>query len=444
MSAMNKLVWLCLGSLVLLGAAQAASFDCNKAQTQVEKLICASNKLSTLDESLDKAYRQALKRAATREQPIIGQRQWLRNERNVCQTDACLEAAYTRRIRELELTQSFGIVILQPDARTTEPRTLDDTSTHSPPSRILTASSNPAPSASHVSACHAVAKASNEQKLDAMILRVWPKAGWADGEVVDVNNDGRPERVMGRATGHGYVNDFDAFDDKGTPLDFTTNEKDDWDNEKLRFAQARGLIRYGGQIYILGWTDEYLEYLSRIDQNNVESVICQFGHRPQPIDILTKSTNDKVCHAAAKRSLEYISFEHEHRLTDEALVQAKLRETSAGDFAAKVDIDNDGKLDLVVSLNLSSGRGFGCDGQHLGVLNRTRDRLDVEKTGRLPEPRCGAVEQSAFVFARQTYIEIMYPARRPSNNHEVLKLKSGQLQTVCKFDVRLVHYVLGE
>lgn len=442
---MNKLVWTGLGSVVLLASAHAASFDCRKAQTHVEKLICGTPSLSKLDEDLDSAYRQALERDDTRTQTIASQKQWLKDERNACPTGECLEAAYSRRIRELGLTRSFGIVFLQPGTRTTTPGKLAGSNPTSSPTKPQTASQSPPKHVNQVTACQVVAEAANERKLTNLAQEIPIGSDWTNGKLLDINNDGRPERVVGRSSGGNYYfGEFDAFDDKGTPLKFTRSERDNWESDNLRWARSMDLIRYGGQTYILGSTGDYLHYLSRIDRDNVESVICEFGQRSPPIDTLVKSTNDRLCRAAVSRSLEYVDFEHEHGLTALGIQQAGLRETLTGDAAAKVDIDNDGELDLIVSLSLQSSRGMGCDGEHLGILNKTRDQLDMEKTGRLPGPRCGAVEQKAFVFERQTYIEIMYPDGRPINAHEIVQLKGGELERICQFDVRLVHYVLGE
>jgi uncharacterized protein len=66
----------------------AASFDCGKAASEVEKLICSDAELSRLDESLNKAYLQALERTLFKKQTIKSQRQWVKNERNACQNAA--------------------------------------------------------------------------------------------------------------------------------------------------------------------------------------------------------------------------------------------------------------------------------------------------------------------------------------------------------------------
>jgi uncharacterized protein len=52
---------ICLVLLLLAsGAAQAASFDCDKAKTPQEKAICASPGLSQADENMAAAYKDVL------------------------------------------------------------------------------------------------------------------------------------------------------------------------------------------------------------------------------------------------------------------------------------------------------------------------------------------------------------------------------------------------
>ena len=105
--------------LFLVTTVQAASFDCSKAKTRVEKLICLDDELSKLDETLNEAYIQALNRADIKQQTIESQRQWLKNARNVCQNAECIKNAYETRIKELGLGSSFGIVILRDPNRNT-------------------------------------------------------------------------------------------------------------------------------------------------------------------------------------------------------------------------------------------------------------------------------------------------------------------------------------
>jgi uncharacterized protein len=51
-----KIVYVFFAFLVLNHAAFAASFDCNKASTSVEKQICGDTLLSRLDDALAENY----------------------------------------------------------------------------------------------------------------------------------------------------------------------------------------------------------------------------------------------------------------------------------------------------------------------------------------------------------------------------------------------------
>jgi uncharacterized protein YecT (DUF1311 family) len=83
------------------GEINAASFDCEKASSEVEKTICSDDELSKLDETLNKVYLQALKRTDIKEQTIESQKQWLKKVRDACQDADCLKEAYENRIWEL-------------------------------------------------------------------------------------------------------------------------------------------------------------------------------------------------------------------------------------------------------------------------------------------------------------------------------------------------------
>jgi len=87
---------LCL--ILIASTASAASFDCAKAATAVEKAVCASPRLSALDDELAAAYRGSNDREA--------QLRWIHDERDACESDTeCIEGAYLVRIAELRLAR---------------------------------------------------------------------------------------------------------------------------------------------------------------------------------------------------------------------------------------------------------------------------------------------------------------------------------------------------
>lgn len=81
---------------------QAASFDCKKARSTVEKLICSDAALSRLDDDLARAYRGSLKDAPGKETLRSQQMEWLTKTRDACKDRECLVKAYYDRIVQLD------------------------------------------------------------------------------------------------------------------------------------------------------------------------------------------------------------------------------------------------------------------------------------------------------------------------------------------------------
>jgi uncharacterized protein len=94
---MKRLFLIVLGWLALSFAAQAASFDCVKAVSKVEKLICADSELSKLDEELAAAYKTALQDEQKADSIRQVQKRWIK-ERNDCADVACVKRAYEVRL----------------------------------------------------------------------------------------------------------------------------------------------------------------------------------------------------------------------------------------------------------------------------------------------------------------------------------------------------------
>jgi uncharacterized protein len=92
--------------LLWSAAAAAASFPCEKAQSRIEKAICADAEVSALDEYLGRYY-QAARTTLRDAAPCItaDQRQWLGAVRNACPDAACLKKAYLERLGELHALQ---------------------------------------------------------------------------------------------------------------------------------------------------------------------------------------------------------------------------------------------------------------------------------------------------------------------------------------------------
>jgi uncharacterized protein YecT (DUF1311 family) len=106
-----KPLFLYLYLLLLPPITHAASFDCAKATSPIEKAICSDPHLSALDDQLSIAYQIALRSAS--EGDIVvrhQQRAWLSNLNEQCtgsQINGCIDQHQTARINALYNTPPF-------------------------------------------------------------------------------------------------------------------------------------------------------------------------------------------------------------------------------------------------------------------------------------------------------------------------------------------------
>lgn len=85
---------------------QAASFDCAKANSKVERMICNDIELSKLDDELNRTYQQRIELSNDKQNETKEQRRWLKEIRNVCTEVDCLKSAYSARIHDISLSSA--------------------------------------------------------------------------------------------------------------------------------------------------------------------------------------------------------------------------------------------------------------------------------------------------------------------------------------------------
>lgn len=102
--------------LFFSACAHAASFDCKKATTIVEKLICGDSRLSAYDSALAKLYKTEMKKTNNKNTLKQDQRDWLKN-RNTCESSACIAKAYINRIDELPVKYKASFLDVESRSR---------------------------------------------------------------------------------------------------------------------------------------------------------------------------------------------------------------------------------------------------------------------------------------------------------------------------------------
>ncbi|GAB7529327.1 hypothetical protein PS3A_17360 [Pseudomonas sp. 3A(2025)] len=93
--------------IAVLGAVnscvQAASFDCNKASTDIEQMICETPSLSKRDEQLAAAFKPLKNRRSFQ----LIESDWLTTVRDECESTQCLEEAYAEQVGFLTARPDF-------------------------------------------------------------------------------------------------------------------------------------------------------------------------------------------------------------------------------------------------------------------------------------------------------------------------------------------------
>lgn len=84
-----------------------ASFQCSKATSNVEKLVCSDREVSLLDDELATTYQQRVASLEDDASLKTAQRRWLREKRNSCTSVQCLKEAYETRLYELKWDPSY-------------------------------------------------------------------------------------------------------------------------------------------------------------------------------------------------------------------------------------------------------------------------------------------------------------------------------------------------
>lgn len=97
-------MFFCVLMMLHAGTAAAASFDCTRAATTVEKVICRDDALSRLDDQMTVSYRNKLAAMAAGDKKTLldEQRSWLRLTRPLCEDAACLQRVYEVRQRWID------------------------------------------------------------------------------------------------------------------------------------------------------------------------------------------------------------------------------------------------------------------------------------------------------------------------------------------------------
>jgi hypothetical protein len=259
---------------------------------------------------------------------------------------------------------------------------------------------------------------------------------------LDINNDGMRERVfikkMAQIKEMELLEVYDAQQDRKLRIGLSE------DDSRLRIlfikAMNLALLEFGGKVYLLGHTGESLHYLTLIEPSNEMRLVCEFGQREGAARLRT-SRNDTVCRAALEGRVRFVDFTLPHAVTEKSFQDGEYWRAEPGKQAAKIDIDNDGKQELVIPLFPKTGLVRGADAAYLAVLDGSGTRIDGDATWRVPR---GAVSRVLpFVMDGVAYLDDRQMGPQ-CEYWKIYMLEKDVLKTICDFELGPVNYTLNE
>lgn len=397
--------------LMVAGNINAASFDCEKATSEVEKLICEDHTLSKVDEDLAALYAKTLKQAAD---PLLVKKQqseWLRNSRDKCTNVSCLRDAYATRIKGL------SSVLRTMSRRTAKPIKSD------------------------AEACQVVADFANRGILDNLSVpqedsqitmeELEPIFGADTLDTrrddllywrLDLNNDGIPDHLVGAAVGRARVCwAYVLSGKKGS----TVEEVSVFDDE----STVLSVLSVNGRYYVLSDCDSRME-LWRLSKDGKFMPVCKFRPRIEPMVELVAGKENAVCSEVFPGRVHHVTYSLTHSL-------GRLPEGHyARDGLARVDIDNDGTPDNVVCISFTSR---GCYGTYVAVTDETHTKIPETKLNEILSDKalCGS-HVDVFVHDGTTYLDL----QDDWGIRQIYRITGDKSETICEFRSHLLYDVV--
>jgi hypothetical protein len=259
-----------------------------------------------------------------------------------------------------------------------------------------------------------------------------------DPDLLDVNNDGTPDRLYACNGGTIHMPCTEYKDAQGNDLNIQ-QVGFEW-NTYSTFGE--GHFRYDGKTFIYHSYEDgggKPAFVSYVTPENREYVVCEFDTK---IGNKRRSGDAPICLALERGDpIEAVALPA--RVSDNYSVFDRF-ETRTVAFGP-VDVDNDGKPEDLLELQLDSGAGRGCNWNYFelatpdggGLLTNEKSSLIKALQGLNEESyvrrNCGVVANRLLRHDGKVYYETIVQNAQ-GHDHEVRILDDGHMQTVCGLD----------
>lgn len=377
----------------------SAGFDCQKAISLTEKMICKEPEISELDSKFSKYYSAIQSKISSEEKKslIAEQREWLRERDSDCQIDKeCLKDKYTTRLGLLQT--KYGNHFF-------------DSPTDDEVKQI----------------CTMIAE-----------TPIFLKDKWIEGDIFDINNDGINETIISRYSGtmqNPYI-EYTLANGNNTWTNQVNFEWTDYWNEHIDH------FIFNGKIYTYN-SNTFNEqnvpvHLSIVTPNNSEYTLCSFDNKMLNKLIPNPQINNaqEICQAVENKDLEkikYIDFNLKPIMSIPEF--EKIREIWRDSMAnqALVDYDNDGKKNILLEI-LYSNSSIGLDFNYFDELTENQKEFTKTKLRDLLQKMQGrgvrrptsTYSNKFFIFDGKTYYE--YNTR---DEHQISIIEDETIKVLC-------------
>jgi uncharacterized protein len=367
----------------------AASFDCSKASTKVEKTICSNNPLSLLDEQLADSFSKLKSQLNKKDFKILlrEQRKWIKQRNKSCKNSrripSCLTWSYENRLHSLDLISRNIIPPLS--------------------------------------------------ELDAVCSGNGKRHSIDDG-LFDINNDGVKE-VGEKCHGGSMHTPCMKFKQPNGERIFLNTIGFEW---KTYWTFNSSYFAHNGKIYNLHGADSGPSHIRYTTPKNNSYVVCEFENIETEELLPVKNTPEhkEICALSNTKNIKYVDFKDKPILSHKQIKDAGRYETGVGG-QKYIDIDNDGEKELIAMVNYASGAGRGCDFLYYDELSPDGNSFSYTEgqTSLLKmqgvnldsrHPNCGGMNNQIFEFKGKRYYEI-----NTSNEHRISTLERNKIDNIC-------------
>lgn len=402
--------------LILIVSVHAATpgFDCSKATTEVEKLICSDDRLADLDKQMADVFRTQLSVMGENEKKAMKKEQnlWLKSRQKI------LDASASREDKLKKLSELY-------EKKITELNQKSESSGKSKAATIM-------PSAEDT--CELCRLFSDSTQRLSLLSNTKGSE--------DINNDGILEKYESRNTDcGGYLQDrYSDNDDK--PIDAFEEIALDARNHISPFV-------FKGRTYLFRESEsiDNKAIIFYLDHGNNIIEICKY----------TVSLNEKAIPSAPeyKEISDYLNTHNSERklidfyqkpIIDDNMVFQKTGMHSK--YEGFLDFDNDGKKERIVKMRYSNScycypyenlvfnylAVLSGDGKSLAKnnLDNLLQEMQVSFNERLKY--CLSTRVSFFEFKGKIYCEV-----DDRLNHVIKLLENGKIHDVCTFERKKVY-----